>query len=64
MKDQFLTAAVLLGLLTVGAVAAIAPRSLLRWHYLPRAFGLTEEVRAVVTRATGTVIVLVCLWLS
>ena len=64
MKEQLLTAVVLLALVAVGAVAAIAPRALLRRHYLARAFGLTEGVRAAVTRAAGVAVLIVCLWLS
>ena len=48
----------------LGAAAVVAPSALMRYRFVPLAFGLTEAARRVITRAAGASLLLLSLWLS
>jgi hypothetical protein len=64
LNDQTLVAGFTLALFVLGAVAAVSPRSLMRYHSIPRAFGLTDGARRAMTRATGVALVVLSLWFA
>ena len=64
MIGLLLTSSLLLALFSLGAAALVAPGSLMRYHFVPLAFGLNAGARRAVTRAAGASLVLLSSWLS
>lgn len=64
MSGLLLTSCFVCALFLLGAAAVAAPGALMRYHFVPLAFGLTGGVRRAMTRAAGASLVLLSLWLA
>ena len=64
MTGLLLTSCFVLALFLLGAAATVAPGALLRYRFVPSAFGLTAGARRVITRAAGASLVLLSLWFA
>ena len=64
MTGLLLTSCFVLALFLLGAAAVVAPGALMRYRFVPLAFGLTEGARRAITRTAGASLVLFSLWLA
>lgn len=64
MAEQLLTSGFVAALFLLGVAAAVAPGALMRYRFVPLAFGLNAGARRAITRAAGASLVLLSLWLA